>query len=494
MNSNELIEYLRDPSSLSTENLRELETVISQAPYFQSARMLLAKGSQLLKEPTTKRRIASAAIYATDRPLLKKYISGKLLFLTKPPQKPDPASQGKRAPSKPTKASGSRAPKRVPRRRNPEPPVTPLKEDEMTVLGIPSGALDVMLNELEQDMEELKSSRSKFADIQQKLVDQDAVSEALEHASALKEEFQKELDEEERAKQNPETKESEQQSAAKPEVTQVETKKKSEEEKIEAKEIIASVIDDIQEEEQNDVTQNKETEASVHEEQVEPPKEKVVPETKEDKPEEDPLPSKTRSISNTGTLSTGLSNTSEEALKNLEASMWGDDDTRTEEKPDTQTSAKKKSASGTKNASSPRTSSKATTKSSPATKTSAKKTPAKKPAAKKSGTTSTAKKKTTPDKKDDDDGKGDRKKSQQQIIDKFIKENPSIPRLEEPLSPTEDLSDDCGEWSDDLVSENLAEIYLKQGNKKRALEIYETLSLKFPEKKSYFADLISKIN
>ena len=57
----------------------------------------------------------------------------------------------------------------------------------------------------------------------------------------------------------------------------------------------------------------------------------------------------------------------------------------------------------------------------------------------------------------------------------------------------EDLAEQSASWDPNLASEYLAEIYLHQGNKKRAIEIYEALSLKYPEKKSYFADLISKI-
>ena len=147
VNRNELIEYLRNPSSLTSDNLEELESIIVEAPYFQSVRMLLAKGSQMMKDPSTKNRIASAAIYATDRPLLKKYISRSTPpFLVKPP-----AEQ-----SQPQES---------------EPLIRP---------SVPSGILDTILEELEQDMEDLKSSRAKFADVQQQIEEEDAVSEALE--------------------------------------------------------------------------------------------------------------------------------------------------------------------------------------------------------------------------------------------------------------------------------------------------------------------------
>lgn len=46
---------------------------------------------------------------------------------------------------------------------------------------------------------------------------------------------------------------------------------------------------------------------------------------------------------------------------------------------------------------------------------------------------------------------------------------------------------------DDLVSEELAEIYLAQGLREEALAIYRKLSLRNPEKSVYFAELIGKL-
>ena len=47
---------------------------------------------------------------------------------------------------------------------------------------------------------------------------------------------------------------------------------------------------------------------------------------------------------------------------------------------------------------------------------------------------------------------------------------------------------------DDMVSEELAEVYLAQGLKDMAIETYRKLSLLNPEKSIYFAEIISKID
>ena len=47
---------------------------------------------------------------------------------------------------------------------------------------------------------------------------------------------------------------------------------------------------------------------------------------------------------------------------------------------------------------------------------------------------------------------------------------------------------------DDLVSEELAEIYALQGLKSQAVEIYRKLSLLNPKKSAYFADQIEKLS
>jgi hypothetical protein len=87
-----------------------------------------------------------------------------------------------------------------------------------------------------------------------------------------------------------------------------------------------------------------------------------------------------------------------------------------------------------------------------------------------------------------------RKKSQSELIDKFIIANPRIePQKDKIYLPNDDISKPFVEKPAGLVTETLANIYISQGYYSKAIDIYEKLSLKFPEKSSYFAFQIEKV-
>ena len=79
------------------------------------------------------------------------------------------------------------------------------------------------------------------------------------------------------------------------------------------------------------------------------------------------------------------------------------------------------------------------------------------------------------------------------ILDKFIRENPSIARPKSEFYSPVNMAKQSAEESEEIVSETLANIYTKQGLYKKAIIMYEKLGLHYPDKYTYFASLIEQI-
>lgn len=78
------------------------------------------------------------------------------------------------------------------------------------------------------------------------------------------------------------------------------------------------------------------------------------------------------------------------------------------------------------------------------------------------------------------------------LIDEFIANNPKI----QPASkntPTRNLAKENQTPADELMTETLAKVYLAQKNYKKAIQAYNILILKNPEKSGFFADQIRAI-
>lgn len=88
-----------------------------------------------------------------------------------------------------------------------------------------------------------------------------------------------------------------------------------------------------------------------------------------------------------------------------------------------------------------------------------------------------------------------KKKEQIDLIKAFSKKDIKLATIREieANQNTENLADASTKLNDNLVSETFAKILVKQGKKDMAKEIYEKLALKFPDKRTYFADLIEKL-
>ncbi|MDN5205311.1 hypothetical protein QQ008_28260 [Fulvivirgaceae bacterium BMA10] len=93
--------------------------------------------------------------------------------------------------------------------------------------------------------------------------------------------------------------------------------------------------------------------------------------------------------------------------------------------------------------------------------------------------------------------KSQKSKDQIKIIDDFIEKESTLTKRRTPAKedekPQDDLSKSSTEVKEDLISENLAIIMVKQGKIDKAKDIYKKLIWKFPQKKAYFATQIEEL-
>jgi tetratricopeptide (TPR) repeat protein len=84
------------------------------------------------------------------------------------------------------------------------------------------------------------------------------------------------------------------------------------------------------------------------------------------------------------------------------------------------------------------------------------------------------------------------KKKKAELIDKFIETSPKISPVKHgvPSTVTFDLNKDDNSY---LMTETLARVYLEQKKYLKAIQAYQILILKYPEKSSFFADRIADI-
>ena len=83
------------------------------------------------------------------------------------------------------------------------------------------------------------------------------------------------------------------------------------------------------------------------------------------------------------------------------------------------------------------------------------------------------------------------KKKKLALIDRFIMTNPKIPAIDkEKIITAKETQDDDTSY---LMTETLARVYLEQKKYSKAIQAYEILILKYPEKSSFFANRISDI-
>lgn len=91
--------------------------------------------------------------------------------------------------------------------------------------------------------------------------------------------------------------------------------------------------------------------------------------------------------------------------------------------------------------------------------------------------------------------RSEEQRRQQQIIQGFMKKNPRIARQDNNLEPISiDLSARLGGSADSSIeTEAFANILIRQGKIEKAIDVYQKLILKKPEKRNYFAKKLSEL-
>lgn len=86
-----------------------------------------------------------------------------------------------------------------------------------------------------------------------------------------------------------------------------------------------------------------------------------------------------------------------------------------------------------------------------------------------------------------------KKRNKSELIDRFVSDKPVISPLDPKIENSYDLSESSTKYDDEFMTETLVRIYVKQGYYKKAINAFKKLSLKYPEKSTYFAEQIEEV-
>lgn len=91
------------------------------------------------------------------------------------------------------------------------------------------------------------------------------------------------------------------------------------------------------------------------------------------------------------------------------------------------------------------------------------------------------------------EGKRKKQNGRNELIEQFIQAKPTMPKMDLSTVDNRDLSQENPYKQEELFSETLAKIYVRQHLYEKAIATYTKLSLKYPEKSVYFANQIEQI-
>jgi len=87
-----------------------------------------------------------------------------------------------------------------------------------------------------------------------------------------------------------------------------------------------------------------------------------------------------------------------------------------------------------------------------------------------------------------------RQSEQLEIIDQFIKAKQVTIKPPEKSIQRQDLTENSGAYSENVISETLVEILVRQGKRDKAIDVLKKLIWKFPQKKALFATRIQELS
>ena len=456
MNKQKFIEYIHSSGLLKSDQIKELMQLLADYPYFSIARYIIARAAKEANHGKKGMLLSSAAIHATDRKHLKKFVNGELIFLKDEPDFSSDSGNLKTQPSYDNNLGNLEAPK--------------------------EGEIDQIIDELQRDMNALKQSRMHFIEIQNQLNEEESTitpeREIISKQTFKKDETNFEMEIPRNETYDNDSEVSYDLEALKKEFAQ-EDKPNSREEEYD----FTDYDEDTTQREENDEdnhTYLDESPSYISDKKPERNKKRPakadrdtrkkvkradlerfmnmdnIPDIKEDqdhKSEEETekfvARRSTKKKTNETSQTTNLENHAEDPVTKVTRKYMMD-------------FGKTESVSMS------------VSRASPSQKKRKRSTKSNEEGIRKNN-------------KDDEDSGGSKN-----IIDRFLDENPSIKRKVKSTNKN-DLSVQSSKFDENLVSETLANIYAKQGNIKRAKLIYKKLSLKFPEKKSYFATLVKEL-